>query len=67
MSSKLDSSLGYRLKRVVKCFQEVWLDSLYIVHLVINNSKFLDDDQKDLIKLLEPSQFTTENVILIFG
>ena len=44
MSSKLVSSLGYS-------FHEVWLDSLYRVHLVINNSKFLDDDQKDLIKL----------------
>ena len=51
MSSKLVSSLGYRFKRVVKCFHEVWLDSLYRVHLVINNSKFLDDDKKDLIKL----------------
>ena len=40
MSSKLVSSLGYRFKRVVKCFHEVWLDSLYRVHLVINNSKF---------------------------
>ena len=51
MSSKLVSSLGYRFKRVVKCFHEDWLDSLYRVHLVINSSKFLDDDQKDLIKL----------------
>ena len=51
MSSKLVSSLGYRFKRVVKCFHEVWLYSLYRVHLVISNSKFLDDDQKDLIKL----------------
>ena len=51
MSSKLVSSLGYRFKRVVKCFHKVWLDSLYRVHLVVCNSKFLDDDQKDLIKL----------------
>ena len=51
MSSKLVSSLGYRFKRVVKCFNEVLLDSLYRVHLVISNSEFLDDDQKDLIKL----------------
>ena len=51
ISSKLVSSLGYRFKRIVKCFHEVWLDSLYRVHLVISNSEFLDDDQKDLIKL----------------
>ena len=51
MSSKLVSSLGYRFRRVVKCFHEVWLDSLYRVHLVISNSKFLDDDKKDLVKL----------------
>ena len=46
MSRKLVSSLGYRFKRVVKCFHEVWLDSLYRVHLVINNSKLLDDDKR---------------------
>ena len=40
MRSKLVSSLGYRFKRVVKCFHEVWLDSLYRVHLVISNSEF---------------------------
>ena len=51
MSSKLVSSLGYRFKRVVKCLHKIWLDSLYKVHLVISNSEFLDDDQKDLIKL----------------
>ena len=51
MSSKLVSSLGYRFKRVVKCFHEVSLDSLYRVHLVISNSEFLDDDQKYLIQL----------------
>ena len=51
MSSKLVSRLGYRFKGVVKCFHKAWLDSLYKVHLVISNSEFLDDDQKDLIKL----------------
>ena len=50
MSTKLVSSLGYRFKRVVKCFHEVWLDSLYRVYLVISNSEFLDNDKKDLIK-----------------
>ena len=65
MNSKLVSSLGYRFKRVVECFHEVWLDR---VHLVISNSEFLDDDQKDPIKLHTRALLVhNRNVILIFG